>query len=324
MKKNQNQGENNFTGLRNGVAVTMTDVANTSVEKSKFFDNEIWIGDSVTSNHNCNDDSALFDYKVISDEIKLGNGNVMIAEKVGKLRCYVEQDNGEKVPIILEGVKLIADLWINLFSICNALKGGSKIGNIGEIITLTKNDVTLKFDNLIKTKDCCVSGIRLTPILNDVGTLATGSGKEETVEINNLHKILGHCGKASARLTGMALGYKVTGKFEVCEPCAVAKARQKNVNKDWKGGSNVPGERLYVDISSIKGKSFGRAQFWALIVDDFSGYCWSYFLKRKDELSGYVIGLIEELKKDNVHVKFLRLDDAGENYALERYVRMKD
>jgi hypothetical protein len=204
MKKNQDQGENNFTGLRNGAATTMTDVAFTSVENTKFLDNEIWIGDRGASNHYCNDDSALFDYKVISDEITVGNGYVMIAEKVGKLRCFVQQDNGEKVPIVLEGVKFIPDLWINLFSICNALKGGSKIGNIGEVITLTKNDVTLKFDNLIKTKDDCVPGIRLTPILNDIGTLATVSEKRETVDINNLHKILGHCGEASARLTGMA------------------------------------------------------------------------------------------------------------------------
>jgi hypothetical protein len=75
------------------------------------------------------------------------------------------------------------------------------------------------------------------------------------------------------------------------------------VNKDWKGGSNTIGERLYVDISSIKGKSVGGAKVWALIVDDFSGYCWSYFLKRKDELSNTVVGLIQELRKDNIFVK---------------------
>jgi hypothetical protein len=90
------------------------------------------------------------------------------------------------------------------------------------------------------------------------------------------------------------------------------------VNKDWKGGSNTPGERLYVDISSIKGKSFGGAKFWALIVDAFYGYCWSYFLKRKDELSNSVVSLIQELRNDNIFVKLLRLDDAGENYALEK------
>jgi hypothetical protein len=60
----------------------------------------------------------------------VGNSDVMIAEKVGKLKCYVEQDYGEKVSNVLEGVKCIPDLWINLFSICKTLKRGSKIGNI--------------------------------------------------------------------------------------------------------------------------------------------------------------------------------------------------
>jgi hypothetical protein len=166
----------------------------------------------------------------------------------------VEQDNGENVPIVLEGVKYIPDLWINLFNICKALKGGSKMGNVDESISLTKNDVILNFDTLIKTKDGCVPGIKLTPIVNNIGASAMKLEKSECMDINNLHKILGHCGEASARLTGKALGYEVTGKFEVCESCAIGKAKQKSVNKDWKGGSNIPGERLYVDISSIRAK----------------------------------------------------------------------
>jgi hypothetical protein len=56
--------------------------------------------------------------------------------------------------------------------------------------------------------------------------------------------------------------------------CAVAKARQRSINKDWKGGSQVPGERVYLDISSIKGESFGGSCFWALVVDDHTDYCW--------------------------------------------------
>jgi hypothetical protein len=46
---------------------------------------------------------------------------------------------------------------------------------------------------------------------------------------------------------------KLKGEFKVCEDCALAKARQRNVNKDWKGGSQVPEERVYLGISSIRG-----------------------------------------------------------------------
>jgi gag-polypeptide of LTR copia-type len=117
LKKNQNQSESNISGLRNGVATTTTDVAFASIENSRGLDKEIWIGDSGASSHYCNDDKGLFNYELISEEITVGNGDAMIAEKVGKLKCYVAQDNGKKVTIVLEGVKYIPDLWINLFRI---------------------------------------------------------------------------------------------------------------------------------------------------------------------------------------------------------------
>jgi hypothetical protein len=81
---------------------------------------------------------------------------------------------------------------------------------------------------------------------------------------------------------------------------------------------------LYIDISSIKRTSFGGAKLWALIIDDFSSYCWSYFLKKKDELKDEVVELIKELKNENIQVKFLRFDDAGENYALEKECKQQN
>jgi hypothetical protein len=49
------------------------------------------------------------------------------------------------------------------------------------------------------------------------------------------------------------------GNVEVCEDCAIAKARQKKVNKEWKGGIPVPGEKQYMDIRSVREEvqSFG-------------------------------------------------------------------
>jgi hypothetical protein len=34
--------------------------------------------------------------------------------------------------------------------------------------------------------------------------------------------------------------------------------------------------------------------------------------------SNFVVGLIQEFRNDNIFVKILRLDDAGENYALKK------
>jgi transposase InsO family protein len=98
------------------------------------------------------------------------------------------------------------------------------------------------------------------------------------------------------------------------------KQSRKTSRNSGKGGSSVPGERLYVDVSSIQGVSFGGAKFWALVVDDFLGYCWSYFLRAKSELKESILDLVKELK----NVKFLRLDNAGENFALEKLCKRQN
>jgi hypothetical protein len=100
-------------------------------------------------------------------------------------------------------------------------------------------------------------------------------------------------------------GLKHSGNFETCKECAVAKARQKNVNKNWLNSSDVPDERLYIDISSIAGKSFGGAKFWALIIDDYSDYCWSFILKRKSYLKEKVKILLTDLQIEGLNVKFI-------------------
>jgi hypothetical protein len=45
---------------------------------------------------------------------------------------------------------------------------------------------------------------------------------------------------------------------------------------------NVPGEQLYIDVSSIMESSFGGAKFWALIVDNCPDYFWSFVLNKSD------------------------------------------
>jgi hypothetical protein len=88
-------------------------------------------------------------------------------------------------------------------------------------------------------------------------------------------------------------GLKHSGNFETCKECAVAKAQQKNVNKNWLNSSDVPGERLYINISSIAEKSFGGAKLWALINDDYSDYCWNFILKSKSYLKEKVKNFVD-------------------------------
>jgi hypothetical protein len=121
----------------------------------------------------------------------------------------------------------------------------------------------------------------MRPILIDnINGFANASiSNERSYDINHFHKLFGHCGQEVLNNTTKMYGFKPSGNFDTYEQCAIAKAQQKNVNKNWLGSSNLPGERLYVDISSIKERIFGGAKFWSLIVDDYTDYCWSFLLK---------------------------------------------
>ena len=59
------------------------------------------------------------------------------------------------------------------------------------------------------------------------------------------------------RKTADLYGWKLTGKLEVCEDCAGGKMKQANVSKEMKEWSKMPGERLFMDISSVRDPSFG-------------------------------------------------------------------
>jgi hypothetical protein len=56
-------------------------------------------------------------------------------------------------------------------------------------------------------------------------------------------------------MTGKGFGYDVVGDYKTCEDYSVAKARQKDINKDLKGSSITPGE----DSTWISTPSRGKA-----------------------------------------------------------------
>jgi hypothetical protein len=86
----------------------------------------------------------------------------------------------------------------------------------------------------VRTKNGFVSCIKLLQVLGDVGTSVLETTKRDTIDVNNLHKTLGHCSEVNARFTGKAYGYEVTGKFDVCEACSVAKQGKKISTKSGK------------------------------------------------------------------------------------------
>jgi hypothetical protein len=76
----------------------VTDIVLSSVESENEVDHEIWIIDSGALFHSFNDNQDLYNYKTISEgKTMVGYGKVIIAKKVGKLRCGILQRNSKSL-----------------------------------------------------------------------------------------------------------------------------------------------------------------------------------------------------------------------------------
>jgi hypothetical protein len=68
----------------------------------------------------------------IDEKVTVGNGEKMVATKVGSLRRHVIQVDGSNLDIVINDVKFLPELCANLFSVNKALKNGFKLSNKNE------------------------------------------------------------------------------------------------------------------------------------------------------------------------------------------------
>ena len=119
---------------------------------------------------------------------------------------------------------------------------------------------------------------------------------------------MGHINHQVLKHTAQVAGIKLTGAQEKCVACLKAKFKTININKVTSLPSNYPGERLHLDLSSIKSPSIGGSTYWGMIIDDYTKFKWSIFLRTKDELTTKGAHLLHQINK--VHpIKCIRMDN---------------
>ena len=144
---------------------------------------------------------------------------------------------------------------------------------------------------------------------------AKATPKKKTIDINFAHDVYGHIGEAALRATLKSIDVHPTGNLRACEGCAKAKARAKAICKTSHIKATEPGERLFTDISGPYKKSIIGSNYWCLVVDQFSGKTWSFFVPRKNMLAAKVETLVIKILAAGHVVQYLRCDNAGENTA---------
>ena len=118
------------------------------------------------------------------------------------------------------------------------------------------------------------------------------------------------------------MNLRLTGKVMKCEDCTLSKARQKNLKKNFVPRGTKKGEQFFMDIYSIKYESLEKAKFQLLLIDDAMDYCFSFFMKKKSDLSKIVLDFVNNLKtQHSITVGIIYCDNAGENKRLEADAR---
>ena len=141
-----------------------------------------------------------------------------------------------------------------------------------------------------------------------------------SIPIWKFHQMTGHTGEHLLKTTAENMGIKLTGKLEPCEVCTQVNIRQASVPKNkQKQVPSRPGYRMFIDISSFKHESMGGKRHWLIVVDEFSDYSHSFFLRKKSDQTVVIPIWIKGLKtKYGIVVKNIRFDNSGENRSLQK------
>ena len=85
--------------------------------------------------------------------------------------------------------------------------------------------------------------------------------KGTSISSQKAHGMLGHVNMDATKATMLHWGWKIKGKTSQCEDCIIGKAKQKSVKKSTNTHATKPGERLFVDISSVNATSAGGRRY---------------------------------------------------------------
>jgi hypothetical protein len=98
-----------------------TEIALVGAKTDEIYPN-LWIGDTGATSHMTCCKTGLFDVRPSDHSVLVGDGRSLKVEKVGKLKLVFEGKGQETTEVLLEDVKFVPKLKVNLFSFTVAMK----------------------------------------------------------------------------------------------------------------------------------------------------------------------------------------------------------
>ena len=223
---------------------------------------DLWIGDSGASSHMMGSEEHVFNKKLISGSMRTANGAHMKMLCEGDINVDVITKNGDVASGTLR-VKVIPGMKQKFFSFTQAMlvgwtmQGGqTKQGEL--FIALTYEDHKLIiFDRVLKAGNSVLLAAKMV-IRNPEEVHAAIVNGKQSKEYS--HRVTGHAGHHLMDATAKYCKVDLTGKVNNCLSCSLEKIRQKNIPKKNEDKSENPGERMYLDISSMRKPSISLSR----------------------------------------------------------------
>jgi hypothetical protein len=281
-----------------------------------------FIADTGASSHMTYSKQFLTNLEPVDVIIQNGNNSQMSCTQKGTYKGYMLDTQGNFISISLSNVLYVPSLTVNLLSITKCLSQNNvTLSGTNQYLSLSFNGSEVQFTKKLHRGSGTLFAVDIIP--QESPTEITIESTYLTIDYIQYHNMMGHANKASLLKTAKQQNITLTNTTQPpCEHCAKAKIRMKNMPKSTTTKATSKGERLFIDLAWIKTASFANNRYWLLVMDDFTNFIWSFFLKSKDQLQEKVIALLHDLKKNhNIIVHHIRCDNAGENQTLQQMLQ---
>ena len=289
---------------------------------------DVWHVDTGASQHICvrRDWFSQYVDLTTSVEVSLGDGRIHHPKGVGSVEVLADVD-GQQIKLHLDDVLYVPSMTFNLLStgaldneysftikegvislfdytgklVANAPKGSSKL------YELQGNTIVQPLANASTVQACAAAGSQ---------------------QLDLWHQRLGHLGmnniqllKSKNMVEGLTFAHKDSLGF--CEGCVLGKQTRLPFTNAGATRATDLLELVHIDLNGKQSESsIGGANYFMLVIDDFSRYTSVYFIKNKDDaLKCFDIFKRYAELKTGKKLKAVRSDNGGEfsSNAFHRY-----
>jgi hypothetical protein len=256
-----------------------------------------------------------------------------------------------------DGLEIIAELKdaqvnknfnFNLFNMTKMLKKGCLLSGNEICMKLKKGAHEFTFESVIRTRGgalyCAIfkrQETQLPESFDEASVVLDSSNlespKEEAkkifkINVKRAHEYLGHLSEDTTRKTALQLGMNLLrGMLPVCESCAVAMARQRNVPKKTSEENKVQkyNGQCFHDIATIKvlekmeGITISKPN-WHILIDEALEFKQRKFHVTKGAIIPDMCQYMHSEKERGYPIQILRQVNARENVVLIKIAKGKD